>query len=333
MKEFTAHFDESYGSADAYSVAGYVATEEGWDGLIRAWRKLAKQEKFTVLHKNKLEHNFGEFAWPNLTENGRAIKKKRINSKACSIILRHVIAGFGASVQKSEWQSQVADGSKWGDMMGNSFYAAGVWVCLNMVGAWAESRPDVKMVRYVFEEGAEGRHEAEKMLRELHDDPYDRQRYRIHGYSFEGKDTVPLQAADFLAYESYRQIDNRVVDGVKMHKGRPIEPRGALRCLLRFDDPKYRNVHPLDLPVPHYGIWFGNETIAELLAGLNGLFADFPSEATLQSLVGEMTPESWRSFLDWYEATYSQDYNQTAGKLRAAAGRLGLGGSEPSVGP
>jgi hypothetical protein len=83
--------------------------------------------------------------------------------------------------------------------------------------------------------------------------------------------------ADFLAYESYRQNDNRVVDGVRIHKGRPIEPRGSLRCLLRFDDPRYTNVHPLDLPVPHHGIWFDKEVIGELLNGLNGAFADFPA--------------------------------------------------------
>lgn len=280
MKQFTAYFDESYGNADAYSVAGYEATEEGWERLIRKWRKLAKQEKFSVLHKSELEHNVvgSDFEWPNLTDNGRAIKKKRLNNKACRIILENVTAGFGASVQKSEWQSQVADDSKWGDMMGRSFYAAGVWVCLNMVSAWAESRLDVGMVRYVFEEGAEGRGEADKMLRQLERDSHYRLKYRIHDYAFEGKETVPLQAADFLAYESYRQIDNRVVAGVKVHKGKPIEPRGALRCLLRFDDPRYTNIHPLDLPVPHHGIWLDKESIAELLVGLNGAFADFSGQ-------------------------------------------------------
>lgn len=289
MKELIAYFDESYGEADAYSVAGYIATVEGWQGLVRDWRKLAKQEKFSVLHKSDLEtHVEGtQFEWPNLTDNGRAVKKKRINSKACAIILRHVVAGFGASVQKSEWQSQVADGSKWGDMMGRSFYAAGVWVCLNMVSNWAESHSEKGLVHYVFEEGAEGRHEAEKMLRRLKRDRSDREKYHLGGYSFESnKDPqyVPLQAADFLAYESYRHIDNRIVDGVKAHKGKPLEPRGALRCLLRFDAPQYTNVHPLDLPVPHYGIWLAKETITELLVGLNGAFSDFSSESEKERL-------------------------------------------------
>ena len=280
MSELVAYFDESYGRADAYSVAGYVATVEQWDSFVSEWRKLAKEEKFPVLHKVDLEHNVKDtrFEWPNLTDRGKSLKKKRINSKACKIILKHLSAAFGASVQKSEWESQVALGSKWGDMMGRSFYAAGVWVCLNMVRDWADSR-QADLIQYVFEEGAAGRHEAEAMLRKLQKDPMDRQKYRIGGYAFESKkdpEFVPLQAADFLAYESYRHIDNRIVEGIKIHKGKPLEPRGVLRCLLQSDDPRYANAHPLDLPLPYYGIWLDKDSIAELLAGLNGAFADFP---------------------------------------------------------
>ncbi len=280
MSEYVAYFDESYGNADAYSVAGYVATVEQWKAFTSKWRELAKQEKFSVLHKVDLEHNVKgtRFEWPNLTDRGKALKKKRINSRACKIILNHLSGAFGASVQKSEWESQVALGSKWGDMMGRTFYAAGVWVCLNMIGAWGEDR-QVDWIHYVFEEGAEGRHEAEGMLRKLMKDPQSRQRYRIRDYSFESKNDsnhVPLQAADFLAYESYRHIDNRIVQGVKIHKGKPLEPRGVLRCLLRADDPRYANIHPLDLPLPYSGIWLDKDSITELLAGLNGAFADFP---------------------------------------------------------
>lgn len=243
MSEFVAYFDESYGKADAYSVAGYAATVEQWDYFVNEWRKLAKEEKFSVLHKVDLEHNVKRtrFEWPNLTERGKSLKKKRINSKACKIIINNLSAAFGASVQKSEWESQVALGSKWGDVMGRSFYAAGVWVCLNMVRDWADSR-QADLIRYVFEEGADGRHEAEAMLRKLKKDPVDREKYRIRDYSFESKKDpkfVPLQAADFLAYESYRHIDNRIVEGIKVHKGKPLEPRGVLRCLLRSDDPRY----------------------------------------------------------------------------------------------
>ena len=55
--DWNAYFDESYGSADAYAVAGYVAPVEQWDELVREWNELGTQEGFTVLHKRLLEHN------------------------------------------------------------------------------------------------------------------------------------------------------------------------------------------------------------------------------------------------------------------------------------
>jgi hypothetical protein len=45
-------------------------------------------------------------------------------------------------------------------------------------------------------------------------------RFHMTGYSFESKDDpacVPLRAVNFVAYESYRQIDNQVLNrGLKL---------------------------------------------------------------------------------------------------------------------
>src|SRR6185295_20373580 len=99
---------------------------------------------------------------------------------------------------------------KWTHILGKSFYAAGVFGCLNLVRIWADKYSRNDPIRYVFEEGAVGRDEAEKMLRRLKADERERGMYRLNGFSFESKDHpdfVPLQAADFLAYEGYRQLD------------------------------------------------------------------------------------------------------------------------------
>ena len=177
------------------------------------------------------------------------------------------------SVQKSEWQSQVAPDSGWTEFLGKSFYAAGVYGCLNLVASAFRDARKVGMIRYVFEEGVEGRDEAERMLRRLKSDSWMRDKFLIGGYSFESKykpEFVPLQAADFLAYESYRQIDNQILGrGIKTTRdGQIIKPRGALRCLLRADDPRYANVEPSDLPVPHFGVWLDRQRLGEFLSGL-----------------------------------------------------------------
>ena len=83
MNEFTGYFDESYGKADDYSVAGYVATVEQWEGFGRDWRKFRKEEGFPVLHKSALETNVKgtPFEWPNLTDRVKANKKRELSAK------------------------------------------------------------------------------------------------------------------------------------------------------------------------------------------------------------------------------------------------------------
>jgi uncharacterized protein DUF3800 len=285
MAMFTFYGDESYGSIDAYAVAGYVATVRQWEELAREWKEIGKQEGFSVLHKRLLEHNVkgSEFEWADLTAEEKAAKKKRINHLACKAILRRVSAGFCAAVTKSVWDSAVSN-SRWAGLLGKSFYAAGVYVCLNLIAVWSDqprSEP-IDGIRYIFEEGAVGRDEAERILRELKDEPYLRGRYKMQGFSFEDKkdpDFVPLQAADFLAYEAYRQLDNRVIEGIKTNKhGKPFDARGALKCLLQQDDPRYAElaaVHPDQTPTPHHGLFLDEPKIRGLLDGLERNFPSF----------------------------------------------------------
>ena len=158
---WNAYFDESYGPADAYSVAGYVAPLEQWTELTREVAELGQQEGFTVLHKRLLEHNVkgSEFEWPGFTKEEKDKKKKRINSRACGSIKRRGIAGFAAAVTKSVWDKEVRT-SRWAKSLGESFYAAGVYVCLTLVSLWAEKFKRTDPIFDIFEKGAEGTCEA-----------------------------------------------------------------------------------------------------------------------------------------------------------------------------
>ena len=43
----------------------------------------------------------------------------------------------------------------------------------------------------------------------------DRKRYHIADWSFQGKDVMPLQAADTVAYEFYKFLQNEKIEGNK----------------------------------------------------------------------------------------------------------------------
>ena len=63
------------------------------------------------------------------------------------------------------------------------------------------------LIRYVFEEEADGRHEAEMMLGKLKKDPHDRQKYRIRDYSFESKKDPNFVPREILRHNARRTTE------------------------------------------------------------------------------------------------------------------------------
>jgi Protein of unknown function (DUF3800) len=281
---FTVYMDESYGTASAYSVAGYVATVEQWEQFEREWKELLKDFNVEYLHKRELEHLWGQFSyaqdWPK--EKQRELKEA-VNRRACGIILRRVNAGFAASVFKTDWQE--FDKGRWAEALGHSFYAAGAFQCLKLVSTWMHMFNRNEPMRYVFEKGAEGQHEVRELLIRTKKDPEARAMSRMAGWSFESKKdeeikgvrypgVIPLQAADFLAYEMYRHMDNRVVEGIKRDKnGNEIPSRRALVNLLQKDKPEYARLRDHQLPVPYFLLFLNKPKIGELMQMLDDYFA------------------------------------------------------------
>ncbi len=281
---FAVYFDESYGKANAYSVAGYVATVKQWAEFEREWKELLRDFNVEYLHKRELEHLWGQFkyaqGWSN--EKQRELKET-INRRACGIILRRVNAGFAVSVYKSDWRE--FDKGRWAFALGESFYAAGVFQCLKLVSSWIHRFNRNEPIRYVFEQGAEGRDEVEALLRRTEKTPEARAMSRMEGWAFEGKKdevvkgvrrpgVVPLHVADFLAYEMYRHMDNRVVEGIKRDKnGNEIPARRALKCLLQKDRHEYDHLRDYQLPTPYFMLFLDKPKIAGLMKMLDDYFA------------------------------------------------------------
>jgi hypothetical protein len=58
--------------------------------------------------------------------------------------------------------------------------------------------------------------------------------YHIKGWSFQDKSIVPLQAADVLAYEVFKQVTNQILD-----KGKNYDVRFSMKHLVRATDDRY----------------------------------------------------------------------------------------------
>jgi hypothetical protein len=73
-----------------------------------------------------------------------------------------------------------------------------------------------------------------KMFDQLRNDPLLSREFRIGNLSFRCKDIVPLQAADVLAYEIFKQVENQVLD-----RGEKHAIRLSVKDLMRPQDAVY----------------------------------------------------------------------------------------------
>jgi hypothetical protein len=81
---------------------------------------------------------------------------------------------------------------------------------VSVAAQWATQAGYGNPIDYIFEAGAQGRHQLDKFLGTLLQHKDARARYLIGRWDFRTKESaIQLQAADYLAYEIYKNIVNR----------------------------------------------------------------------------------------------------------------------------
>ena len=216
----TAYFDDSGSSADnqVAVVAGYIATTHMWQLFNQRWSSLLDRYQVTYLRRSDLENFQGQFKDWNPPRRTEFIKK------AHAIIRRCTYSGFGLALIKSDFDELIGEYAMLKRLGIFAWCAQG---CMAGVSLWADKKHRDKLIQYVFEAGTTGSPEFEKVMQIMYRDDVDRKRYHIGGWSFQGKDVMPLQAADTAAYEFYKFVRNEKIEGNK----RPI--RLSARDLFR----------------------------------------------------------------------------------------------------
>lgn len=152
---------------------------------------------------------------------------------------------------------------------------------MQLVAGWANEYRR-KSIDYFDESGARGATELAAMIGKIHGARDGRKHYRLGKWgSGSGKPdkrdpnkpiAIQFQAADFLAYETYRHIGNHVVNGIKVNKrGEEIPLRMAHRELI--GGPRAAKGKP-----PYYILYFDKELIGIFLDNLNKLEAKLRTE-------------------------------------------------------
>jgi hypothetical protein len=217
----TAYFDESgtHAGSPAVSVAGYLSTPEQWIKFEAEWRHALADLGLDTFHMNQFANRAGPYrAWSE--------PQCRIRlSHLIEIINRNVVASFGVVIPTEPFDRLFSPKAK--KHCGGAYGLAATFNFLE-VGRILRAIDDVNpwdaRVAYVFESGAVGMGQIQKVFQYNKKDPEQEKVLRLLSLRFGDKRNFgPLQAADILAYELYRQLPRQI----------GLDPRPPRTAILR----------------------------------------------------------------------------------------------------
>jgi hypothetical protein len=220
-----AYFDDSgtHAASSVVVVAGFVSTVTEWIGFNHEWEQMRIVLRAPPIHMVDLESLEKDFSRKRGWNKGR---KERLLQEACAIIRRQTIVPIGHAVIRADWEStfpkqlrQVSGGPV-------GWCAS---ECVQEIYRWKRLNKIVGGTQFVFERGTKGIGYVEGMFRDRESAKF----YAMDGFSLQGKELSALQAADMLAYEVYRQVENQIVE----HGQRPL--RAPLGLLIGARTPRH----------------------------------------------------------------------------------------------
>ena len=223
-------FDDSgtHEGSKVVAIGGCVAREEQWAQFEPEWAEMLAHFGIQEYHSGDLQAFAGEFkGW---TEE----KRRQLVGWAAKIGQQWAKHSFSSLLIREDYEQVVPEWAKQSAAFGDEYNFC-FQMTVGQVMSWIEylkpPMPDTDQIAFVFDQQPK----KEGLTRFSYDqikkfrDPYD----RMGGFGFvSGKRFLPLQFADFIAYESYKELD-RQLSGA----GRSI--RAPLRMLVE-------NAYPLE---------------------------------------------------------------------------------------
>jgi hypothetical protein len=235
MSLLTVYCDESGTDAKnrVATVCGYIGQVSEWRKFEQDWTPTLGRRPYRVKmmqHRVDLETWHGEFT----PERGwNPYRRNAFLTELHPIIKSRTKVALGSAVIKEDWEDVMPD---WLKRFFGGVYGWCAHECVVASRVWCE-RPIRRYkhpINWVFEKGASGQTQVAQMFAELERDPTLGKEFRIGTLKFASKDVVPLQAADILAYEIFKQVENQIVD-----RGEKHDVRFSVKDLIRPQDLPY----------------------------------------------------------------------------------------------
>jgi hypothetical protein len=187
----TCYFDDAGGADHGYTVvAGWIASVEQWEGFTEDWQELLSEyglESFTM--KDCAQWKGAFKCWCDE-------QRKSFILRACQILKTHVQYGLASVVQLAEYR-KVNKTYTLREYTKSEYALAGI-TAVRAAHDWAvKNHPGVPM-ECIFHQGTKGHGGlSDLMMEELRFMPIFRSASEQEG----PRPVIPLQVADFLAYE------------------------------------------------------------------------------------------------------------------------------------
>lgn len=193
LGEYTFYCDAAGGDDHGFVVvAGYLSTFEKWLSFEKNWNLHLAAYDLPYFHMKEFAQSKGAFAeWDNNEDRRRAFL-----GRAASIIADHVERSFACIVEFKSF-NRINERYCLDDLAGCPYALAAI----NCVAQTA-NQMQRRDIAYVFEDGDKGKGELMRIMeREGYPSPIFRpsRDIQVKGHIVRG--LVPLQAADFAAYE------------------------------------------------------------------------------------------------------------------------------------
>lgn len=221
-------------------VAGYVGQDVQWERFQKEWKAVLKGFGVQQMHRADLEALQGEF---KKTRDWNKTRRREFLQELYPIIRKRTKIPIGSAVIKEDFEAIIPEHLK---AMFGGVYGWCVHECIVAVGKWCAQRQYRHPIQWVFEAGTKGQGQVSIIFENL----AVHEKCHIRSLEFCGKNVVPLQSADVLAYEVFKQVENQIVDRGEKH---PV--RISMQHLIHATDHRYLKYWNKQRLTEWLGVW------------------------------------------------------------------------------
>lgn len=197
----SAYFDASGTNqgSEVLVVAGWVATEIQWERFSSEWTSILRSAGLDppVFHAT-------DFELPGKPEGWSKAKKIRVRQRLVTTIAKRTRHHFIVAVVLPDYARAREERLT----QGLSPLGFAILEILKKIGAWAQRQPPALTIDYFFEEQSEGRGDVSKAFEFIGNSPQHQERFRYSAWGWVSKSSAPVQAADMLSYEVWKECVN-----------------------------------------------------------------------------------------------------------------------------